>query len=79
MLVALRINVNIPFFCFTCNDFMSFSLSVPDRKLFLLLFICVCVSSPVQAESRDLPEEACGGGEQMETGLYPQTQSSTSP
>lgn len=31
-----------------------------------------------QAESRDLPEKACGGGQQVETGLSPQTQSSKS-
>lgn len=36
---------------------------------------CMFSSSLGQAESRDLPEEACGRGQQVEAGLYPQTQS----
>lgn len=40
------------------------------------MFVCIFLTT--QAESRDLLKETSGGGKQVETGLYPQTQGSKS-
>ena len=58
-------------FCHQCTP-LSLSLS-------LSFFPSLALSwSLAQAESRDLPEEASGGGQQVAAGLHPETQGSKS-
>lgn len=87
MLVAIKDQCKLSLLSFSLKE-LYFLLDsyiyvyIFSLNLFLCASVCPCICfcrlALDQAESRDLLEETCGGGQQMETGLYPQTQSSKS-